>query len=50
MKLYRDPLTGKMSEVQRLPLLQHIYDQQGSDTNLHLETLQRVAELERRGG
>lgn len=47
-KLYHDPLTGRMTTVQRQPLLQHIYEQQ-SNATVTLEMLQRLAELERRG-
>lgn len=47
-KLYLDRLTGQMRSVQRMPLLEHVY-QQGANTNLLLDMVQRLADLERRG-
>lgn len=47
-KLYYDKLTGQMRNVQRLPLLEHLY-QQRSNENLLVELVQRLAEIERRG-
>lgn len=47
-KLYYDRLTEQMREVERRPLLDHLFAQD-SNANFALELDRRVAELERRG-